>query len=239
MDGASDTPLEGADAADAFEREAEVYAAADDAKLFHAHFERPAVTALLPPVAGLAVLDAGCGPGWYTQYLVERGANVTAVDASEKMVAITRARVEGRAEVLKADLRRPLPFSSASFDLVMCSLVLHYLEAWEDVFGELARVLKPGGLFLLSLPHPFADFQTFALDNYLQTQRLTVDRSVGPVTLYVRPLSALTEALAGAGFMMERVLEPRPTPEFERAEPELFERLLKMPSFLVVRARRA
>ena len=102
--------LEKVDAADAFEREAEAYAAADDAKLFHAHYERPAVTALLPPVAGLAVLDAGCGPGWYTQYLMEHDAKVTAIDASEKMVAITRARVRGRAEVLKADLRLPLPF---------------------------------------------------------------------------------------------------------------------------------
>ena len=226
------------DAAGAFEREAKAYAAADDAKLFHAHYERPAVTALLPPLAGLAVLDAGCGPGWYTQYLTERHAKVVAVDASAKMVAITRARAKGRAEVLKADLRRPLPFSPASFDLVMCSLVLHYLENWEDVFGELARVLRPGGLFLLSLPHPFADFQDFGLDSYMETKRLTVEKSVGPVTLYVRPVSALTEALAGAGFVVERLLEPLPTAQFERAEPELFERLSKMPGFLVVRARR-
>ena len=226
------------DAAEAFEREAEAYAAADDAKLFHAHLERPAVTALLPPLAGLAVLDAGCGPGWYTQYLIEHDANVTAVDASAKMVAVTRARAQGRAEVLEADLRRPLPFPPASFDLVVCSLVLHYLENWEDVFGELARVLKPGGLFLASLPHPFADFQGFGLDSYLETKRFTVEKSVGPVTLVVRPVSALTEALAGAGFVVERLLEPIPTIHFKRAEPELFERLSKMPGFLVVRARK-
>ena len=225
------------DAAGAFEREAEAYAAADDAKPFHAHYERPAVTALLPPLAGLAVLDAGCGPGWYTQYLTERYAEVTAIDASAKMVAITRARAGG-AEVLQADLRQPLPFSPASFDLVVCSLVLHYLENWEGVFGELARVLKPGGLFLLSLPHPFADFRDLKLDSYLGAKRLTVERSVGPVTLYARPVSALTEALAVAGFVVERLLEPLPTPHFERAEPELFERLSKMPGFLVVRARK-
>ena len=230
--------LEQEDAADAFEREAEAYAAADDAKPFHAHYERPAVTTLLPPLAGLALLDAGCGPGWYTQYLMKHGAKVTAIDVSEKMVAITRARVRGRAEVLRADLRLPLSFSSASFDLVVCSLVLHYLEDWAFVFGELARVLKVSGLLLLSLPHPFADYLDSRPESYLQTKRLTVEKSIGPVTLYVRPLSALTEALAGAGFVMERVLEPPPTPEFERAEPELFEKLSKMPGFLIVRARK-
>ncbi len=226
-----------ADAAEAFEREAKAYAAADDAKLFHAHFERPAVTALLPPLAELAVLDAGCGPGWYTQYGLEHGAKVTALDASPKMVAITRARVKNRAEVVEADLRRPLPFSPASFDLVVCSLVLHYLEDWGHVFGEFARVLKPGGLFLLSLPHPFADFQ-FKLDSYLQPKRLTVEKSVGPVTLVVRPISMLTERLASASFVVERLLEPPPTAQFKRVEPELFERLSKMPAFLLVRARK-
>ena len=169
---------------------------------------------------------------------MERGAKVTAIDASEKMVAITRARVGGRAEVLRADLRLPLPFSSASFDLIVCSLVLHYLEDWGHVFDELARVLKPGGLFLLSLPHPFAAYLDLRPESYMQTQRLTAEKSIGPITLYARPLSALTEALAGAGFVMERVLEPPPTPEFERAEPKLFERLLKMPAFLIVRARK-
>src|SRR5216684_1033973 len=78
---------------------AETYAAGVDTRSFNALYERPATLALLPEVSGLAVLDAGCGPGWYAQFLAERGAHVIAVDASPRMAALAAARLGARAAV--------------------------------------------------------------------------------------------------------------------------------------------
>src|ERR1700750_385850 len=87
--------------------------AADSA--YNAHYDRPAVLAALGPVAGLRVLDAACGPGFYAQELVGRGAQVAAFDASAVMAGLARARL-GRAVVCRAVLGASLPYAGGVFD---------------------------------------------------------------------------------------------------------------------------
>jgi len=222
-----------------YEAIAEDYAAVVDTKPHNAYYERPAVLSLLPPVAGLKVLDAGCGSGWYAEYLVEHGATVTAVDVSPKFVALTKARLGDRALVREADLEQPLHFlADATFDLVLSPLVMHYLKDWTSVFAEFRRILRESRILLFSTHHPFMDFQLFKVDSYFGTQLLEDDWRVGKVRYYRRPLTAMIDALAQAGFVVERILEPQPTDEFRRAAPEDYEKLSKNPWFLVVRARR-
>src|SRR5262249_23561072 len=106
---------------------AERYAAGIDERPWNVLYERPATLALLPDVAGKQVLDAGCGHGWYADWLVRNGASVVAVDRSPSMVALARQRLGGRARVLRgdvSDLRGLL--ADAAFDLIVSSLVLHY-----------------------------------------------------------------------------------------------------------------
>jgi len=222
-----------------YEAMAEEYAAAVDTKPHNAYYERPAVLSLLPPVAELHVLDAGCGSGWYAEYLVEHGATVTAVDVSPKMVTLTRARLGGRAQVLRADLGQALDcLDDATFDLILCSLAMHYLKDWQAVFGEFHRVLKGSGVLLFSTHHPFMDFQLFQTESYFATELLEDEWSTGKVHYYRRPLTAMTNALAEARFVVERILEPQPTDEFREVDPEGHERLSKNPWFIVIRARR-
>src|SRR4051794_39702395 len=95
---------------------------------YNAHYDRPAVLSLLGDVAGLDVLDAGCGPGIYLETLLDRGAKVVAFDASASMVALAKARADGRAEVHHLRLDEPLPFADRSFDLVVCALAIHYVD---------------------------------------------------------------------------------------------------------------
>ena len=71
--------------------------AADSA--FNAHYDRPAVLAALGPVTGRQVLDAACGPGLYLRELLERGAKVTAFDASPVMVGLARQQTAGRLRI--------------------------------------------------------------------------------------------------------------------------------------------
>jgi SAM-dependent methyltransferase len=217
---------------------AEKYAAEVDTKPHNAYYERPAVLSLLPPLAGLNILDAGCGSGWYAEYLVEHGATVTAVDVSPKLVALTKARLGNRAHVLQADLGQPLDFANdATFDLVLSPLVMHYLEDWQAVFAEFRRVLKGSGLLLFSTHHPFMDYQHFQTESYFATELLEDEWRTGKVRYYRRPLTAMIDALADTGFVVERILEPQPTDAFRSVAPEDHERLSKNPCFLVIRAR--
>jgi SAM-dependent methyltransferase len=88
--------------------------AADSA--YNAHYDRPAVLAALGPVAGRQVLDAACGPGLYVRELLERGAEVTAFDASPAMVSLARQQTAGRVRIDQAALgsRCPTPITPST-----------------------------------------------------------------------------------------------------------------------------
>jgi len=230
-------------ALEAFDTLAEEFAALAETKAHNAHYERPATLSLLPDVAGLRVLDAGCGPGIYAEWLVDRGADVVGVDVSERMVALARERLAGRAEFAQADLGSSLGFlEDASFDLVLAPLVIDYVRDWNSLFREFHRLLRSGGLLVFSVEHPFSDFSFRHMTNYFEDEVVECTwrgfRKPMPVRSLRRPLGALINDLIGAGFALDRLVEPRPTEAFREADPEDYARLMRRPGFLCVRARR-
>jgi ubiquinone/menaquinone biosynthesis C-methylase UbiE len=133
---------------------AEYEAHAEDSA-YNAHYDRPAVLDLLGDIVGLRVLDVGCGPGLYTEELLERGAVVTAFDASPQMVRLARRRVGSRAEVRVWDLEQPLAWvPDAAQDVALMALVLHHIDNRSLALSELHRVLRPGGRLVVSTTHP-------------------------------------------------------------------------------------
>ena len=222
-----------------YEGKAKAYAEKVDAKPWNAYYERPAVLSLLPPLANTSVLDAGCGSGWYTEYLLAQGATVTAFDFNADFVALTQSRTGSRARVLQADLAAPLDFAAdGKLDLVICPLVMHYLKDWQPVFREFCRVLKPGGLLVFSTHHPFMDWTYFKTEDYYAVDLLEDEWDIGKICFYRRPLAAMSRDLAAAGFAIERLLEPQPTEDFQRVDPKAYERQMKKPQFLVIRAKK-
>jgi len=216
------------------------YAAKVDTKPWNAYYERPAVISLLPALSNTKVLDVGCGSGWYAEYLVNHGAVVTSFDFNAQFVALTQARLGGRVRVLQADLSQPLHFADdKEFDLVVCPLVMHYVRDWDPVLKELHRILKPRGLLVFSTHHPFNDWKQFNKEDYFATELLEDEwEGIGKVNFYRRPLTAMSAALHNASFCIETLLEPRPTEDFRRVAPESYERLMRNPWFLVIRARK-
>lgn len=229
---------------DSYEEMAEYYFKYVDTKPFNAYYERPATLSLLPDVKGKRVLDAGCAAGWYTQWLLDKGANVTAVDFSPNMIEMTKKRVGSKAEVIRADLNEPLDFiQDESMDIVLSSLALHYLKDWNPVMREFNRILKKEGEFVFSVHHPFMDFTVFKRENYFMTELLDDewDTHIGKVKVqfYRRPLSKIIAAVIEAGFVMERLLEPMPIEQFKIEQPEVYDRLTKNPQFLFIKARKS
>lgn len=93
---------------DNYEAFADQFAVHAVSSAFNAHYDRPAVLELLGDVAGLRVLDAGCGPGLYVEELLQRGAIVTGCDASARMVELARGRVGDGATLRVHDLDQPM-----------------------------------------------------------------------------------------------------------------------------------
>ena len=228
---------------DSYEIMAEYYLKHIDTKPFNAYYERPATLSLLPAVKGKKVLDAGCAAGWYSNWLLEQGANVIAVDFSPNMIEMTKKRIGDKAYVVRADLNEPLNFiEDESVDVVLSSLTLHYLKDWEVPMTEFGRILKPSGYFIFSIHHPFMDFTYFHRDNYFLTEILNdeweTDKGKVKVQFYRRPLSKIISSVIEAGFIIENLLEPMPTEKFEESQPEVYEKLTKRPQFLFIRARK-
>jgi SAM-dependent methyltransferase len=223
----------------AYEALAEAYAAHIDTKPHNAYYERPATLALLPDVAGLRVLDAGCGPGVYAEWLLDRGAQVVAVDASPKMLALATKRLGDRAELHQADLSQPLAFLENVYcDLVLSSLVLVYIADWRTVAAEFHRVLRQGGTLVVSVTHPFFDFTYFHSNAYRTTELVSADWSgFTPVRVrmpaFRRSLEETLNPFLDAGFLLERIVEPRPTEEFKAADPGHYAELMSYRVFSV------
>lgn len=207
---------------------------------WNAYYERPAMVNLLPVnLTNKKVLDAGCAAGWYTEKLLELGAEVTATDISGEMVQATQRRVGNKAEVLNLNLEKELPFQNDSFEFIISSLVIHYINDWSNTFCEFQRILKPGGIFLFSVHHPQMDIKLSPKKQYF-SRELIVDQwhregKIIDVPFYRRPLHEIINKTLEY-FSIEGIVEPQPTSEFKLLDPDGYKRLMSQPNFLIIKA---
>ena len=134
-----------------FNRWAEVYDAAANPLLM---LEEQTLPLLLPSIAGLHVLDVGCGTGrWLPRLAALQPASLIGTDSSSEMLRRARAKLPPAVHLLQSDAHA-LPVPTASQDFILSSFVLSYLEDLPAFAIECARALKPGGYLLLSDMHP-------------------------------------------------------------------------------------
>jgi ubiquinone/menaquinone biosynthesis C-methylase UbiE len=103
---------------------------------------------------GARGLDVGCGQGWYAAEMMRSGYRIHGVDSSARQVEAARAwaREQRLAVALEVGSVTSLPYDDDSFDFVYAINVLHHLSgeaASRAALGEIVRVLRPGGRFLL------------------------------------------------------------------------------------------
>lgn len=159
--------------------------------------EQAAMIDLMPPLADRIVLDLASGTGRYGLIAQQRGARqVIALDNSAAMLASNPLSMR-----VSASMSR-LPLNSKSIDVVICGLALGHLPYLRSAFGEIARVLKPGGVALISDFHPFA---------YLGGARRTFTASDGRVYAvehYPHLYSDYHAAASDFGLRLDALREP-------------------------------
>jgi SAM-dependent methyltransferase len=180
---------------------------------------------LLGTLEGKRVLELGCGTGHNAVALVHQGAKAIAIEPSEQLAACARrfAEIEQvRIEVRSGDLADLAFLRAETVDVAFSAGALGEVDDLDRVLRQVHRVLRPNGVFVCAMPHPFA--LCVARDatagggplplgrielvrSYLDGGPVTVERMGESFTLYVRPLSAMFAAFTRAGFDVDHLLE--------------------------------
>jgi ubiquinone/menaquinone biosynthesis C-methylase UbiE len=129
-------------------------------EFFHKYMINPAIVDLLGPVEGKVVLDVACGEGHFSRKLAELAKGniqITGVDASETLIEIAKQRNKAFSNCIQfqvGDASRMDQVPSKAFDIAICNMALMFIKRYEDAIHEVARALKPQGIFIFSLLHP-------------------------------------------------------------------------------------
>jgi SAM-dependent methyltransferase len=176
---------------------------------------------LLGPVRGKRILEVGCGAAQCSRWLVGQGADAVAFDISLEQLRIAKALdAESRTPVrtVAADAVA-LPYADSTFDIACSAFgALPFVADAGTAFRELERVLKPGGLLVFSVTHPFRwtmpdDPSQAGLrithSYFDRTPYVEVDDSGTPVFAeHHRTTGDWIRELTGAGFVVDDLLEP-------------------------------
>lgn len=203
--------------------------------------------AMIGDIAGQRVCAVACGAGREARFLAKQGATVTGVDLSDRLLDIARTReaetplgityLHGNAHDL-ADL------PDANFDGATCYMALMDIPDHGKALRSIARILVPGGWFVLAITHPC--FKPPAYGDLIDHASGEVRRVVGkyfeegawdgpgkftdhlPSVAYHRMLSTYINTLIAAGFTIAEMQEPpRDTPVWQEAACVLYVRCRK------------
>jgi 2-polyprenyl-6-hydroxyphenyl methylase/3-demethylubiquinone-9 3-methyltransferase len=206
-----------------YDTHADRWWAEDTAWLRTLHNMVPARLRFFDPLVGgwpgRTVLDLGCGGGFMAEAMAEKGARVTGVDPAK--AALEAARRHAAAAGLAIDyvegVGEALPLPDAAFDIVVSCDSLEHVSDLGQVLDEVARVLKPGGLFLFDTinKNPLASFVVVTMGE--RVLRL-LPRGTHDPALFIRP-GDLRRMLEARGLVVGRFAGLGPTGVSRRLDP--------------------
>lgn len=196
-------------------------------------------------VAGLRIVDCGCGEGRFCRMLAERGAAfVLGLDLCCTMIEAARQLQRERDEYRVADVQDLGFLDSESFDLCVSYLNQCDLPDFMANNREVFRILKPGGRFIIANLHPMRSavggWQTTAegekqhviLDRYFDETDRHWQMMGTDVTNFHRSLSTYVQGFLSAGFVLDDLIEPSVTEDQLEDYPQLDDEM-RVPNFII------
>jgi len=214
--------------------------------VYRDHINNPAFFRLVGRVEGRAVLDAGCGEGYNTRILAGRGAQVTGIDISARM--IEHARDEEKRQPLGiryevASFSDLSLFTDTSFDVVVSTMSLMDSPDYEGAIREFFRVLRKRGKLFFSVTHPCfmtrgygwirdeaGKATSITASDYFNRQpwveywgfsQSPENTPPFAVPAFPRTLSDYFNTLIKTGFVLKKIDEPRPSQKICKEHPRL------------------
>lgn len=210
----------------------------------------PAIEQVLGNVEGKTILDAGCGNGYWVRRLAKSAKKVVGIDESEELIELARAKNNpSNVEFQTMDLTQPLLFENEVFDIVLTSMVLHYISSLETPASEFFRILGPSGRVIVCVQHPLYQYHFRAQEKvgkksskfsgtagYFDRKELRQVTLLGggvEVTTYNRPLEDYMHPFLGVGFVLTAFEEPEYTAEILKRHPP-YQEIKEVPRVVIL-----
>jgi SAM-dependent methyltransferase len=226
----------------------------------------PGFLAMLPAVDGQDGLDLGCGEGTNTRHMARLGARMTGIDIAEGMLAGARESeaMDPLDITYRLASMDALPFDDRRFDFCIATMAMMDCPNHAGALAEAFRVLKPGGFFQFSISHPATttpvrywirdeqgNKRALAVNGYFERLDGEIEewifgnapaarKAAYPkfkVPRFTRTISDWVNLVIDAGFVLERLGEPKPESEEARNDPYVRD-MSMMPYTLVIRGRK-
>lgn len=225
-----------------------------DAYLAHRHadvsspnlvMEDPAFRAELGDVAGLDVLDLGCGDGSFgAQCVAASCGSFTGVDSSQGM--IDRAKASLPEAAFSVASMEALEIKNDAYDVITSRMALHYVADLAPLLAQIRRGLRPNGRLVFSVVHPVltaaleaatGQRTSVSVDNYFEPGDRERSWFGSSVTWQHRTIESYITALLDAGFELSALRECEPVEELFGGDLVELERRRRAPVFLLLSAR--
>ncbi|MEK7610313.1 MAG: class I SAM-dependent methyltransferase [Patescibacteria group bacterium] len=214
----------------------------------------PALLAILGDAGGKSVLDLGCGDGYYSRLLAEKGARVVGVDFSEISIGIAMKHEKQKSlgiKYIQTDITSAFPLEDCSFDAVVADMVLVTISSQNlliNTISEVRRVLKKGGMVLISDGHPVDFARKDRSGHYVATYTQGTNYFTSPApykvrleigsrsvewTNYHRTLGDLINPWIENDFTLIGVIEPKPTSASINQYPDYLLGTDQLPRFII------
>ena len=216
---------------------------------YRTHLITTALEKLLTNVAGKKILDAGCGNGYFSSWLTERGAQVFGVDGSSEMIEIAKMKYADIPFKVH-DLTLNFPEPDQSYDFVFANMLLMHMDSISIFLSDAKRLLKPNGELIFSVLHPcfnqptsnlyktlwqkitFAKPSSLAFDYYSHHPGRYESHFKTKLSHYHRTLEEYSNVTSNSGFTIMQIIEPHELPtEFLEKHPK-FEYATRLPRFI-------
>lgn len=207
---------------------------------------------MLPKMQGMNVLDMGCGYGWHCRYAIEQGAaSVVGIDLSSKMLEVAKEKNKDERIRYECCAMEDFVAPENSFDLILSSLAIHYIEDYPALIKKVHALLKESKEFIFSIEHPIFMAQGsqqwinddqgeklyWPVDQYFIEGKREASFLDEPVIKYHRTLETLLMTLLDTGFSILEVKEPQPSEEMLKTMEGMKDEL-RRPMMLLIRAKK-